>query len=129
MPQRPQIDELIQLVIEDKSVEALKKFYHDDVVMQEANYPPRVGIAAAIAHATEASDKTDKIFEVKAASVLIDGDRAVIEWHAEWTTMSGKRIRVEEVALQTWRGDRIIHERFFYDTRPLVKAGLLPDLD
>lgn len=129
MPTRTQIDELVALVVANKSVEALKKFYHDDVVMQEANYPPRVGMAAAITHATQASDATDKIFEVTAARILVDGDHAVIEWHAEWSTQSGKRVRVEEVALQTWQGDRVIHERFFYDTLPLVKSGLLPPLD
>lgn len=129
MSRRAQIDELIQLVLEHKSVEALKRFYHDDVVMQEADFPPRVGMEAAIAHAMQGREQTGQVFEVTAKSVLIDGDRAVIEWHAEWSMKSGQRIRVEEVALQTWKGDRIIHERFFYDTQRLVKAGLLPDLD
>jgi hypothetical protein len=35
-------------------------------------------------------------------------------------------VRVEEVALQTWKGDRIIHERFFYDMSPLIGAGIEP---
>jgi hypothetical protein len=35
-------------------------------------------------------------------------------------------VRVEEVALQTWKGDRIAHERFFYDMSPLIAAGIEP---
>jgi hypothetical protein len=31
-------------------------------------------------------------------------------------------VRIEEIALQQWRGDRIVHERFFYDPSPVVAA-------
>jgi len=45
------------------------------------------------------------------------------EWHAEWTLVWGQRIRIEEVAVQGWKGDRIIRERFFYDPTPLLAVG------
>ncbi|MCU0495011.1 MAG: hypothetical protein MUD01_25770, partial [Chloroflexaceae bacterium] len=44
----------------------------------------------------------------------------VIEEHAEWTTVDGQRVRVEELALQTWHEGKIIRERFFYDPGPLT---------
>lgn len=127
MSKKEQLDELIALVLADKAVEAYQKFYHDDVIIQEANYPPRVGLAASIEHATQSQGMVTKIHEVATPTILIDGERSIIEWHADWTIANGARIRIEEVALQTWRGDRISKERFFYDPAPLVKAGLLPD--
>ena len=42
-----------------------------------------------------------------------------IHWIFELTDKSGKVHRIDEVALQEWRGDRIFRERFFYDpSRP-----------
>ncbi len=56
--------------------------------------------------------------ELRPASCLIDRDRA-IEWHTEWVLPDGLRIRIEEVVLQQWQGELILHECFFYDPRPL----------
>jgi hypothetical protein len=109
----------VRYTVDNRLIEALKEFYHDDVVMQENNLPPRVGLAASIDRQHAAIAMTADIHEVKAVSILIDGDDAAIEWHAEWTLASGQRVRIEEIALQRWKNDRIIHERFFYDPTPL----------
>lgn len=126
MPERKRVEDLIRYTIEGRLIEALHEFYHDDVVMQENSLPPRIGLAVSIERQRAAQAAAMEIHEVKAVSLLIDGDRAAIEWHAEWSVVIGARIRIEEIALQHWRGDRIIHERFFYDASPLVQAGLMP---
>ena len=128
MPNLNQLNHLIELVKQNKAIEAYKKFYHDDVVVQEANFPPRIGLAASIDHVSQGKDSTKEIHEVSTPKILVDGDHSIIEWHAEWTITNGTRIRVEEVALQTWRDDKICHERFFYDPTPLIEAGLLPPI-
>jgi hypothetical protein len=46
---------------------------------------------------------------------ILEGDRVAINWIFEFTYLSGKTARIDEVALQEWRGDRIFRERFFYD--------------
>ena len=46
---------------------------------------------------------------------VVEGDRVAIHWIFEFTDHSGKTRRIDEVALQEWRGDRIFRERFFYD--------------
>lgn len=126
MPDRQRVEDLVRHTIEGKLIEALETLYHDDVVMQENSMPPRVGLAASIERQKMAQAAAMEIHEVKAVSVLIDGDRVAIEWHEEWTLPNGARVRVEEVALQTWKGGRIIHERFFYDMSPLMSAGVSP---
>ena len=47
-------------------------------------------------------------FAMAAASVAIN-------WVFDFTYPSGRTARIDEVALQEWRGDRIFRERFFYD--------------
>jgi len=46
---------------------------------------------------------------------FLDGDDVAIHWIFELTDKSGKKYRFDEVALQEWRGDRILRERFFCD--------------
>ena len=54
-----------------------------------------------------------------ARSVAVDGDQVLIEWVFEYTTREGQRIRMEEIAQQTWREGKIERERFFYDSAAL----------
>lgn len=115
MVDRSRIDSLIEYTLNNRLIEALDEFYHPDAIMQENCQPPRVGLAASLERQRMAQAMTASIHEVKAVIVLHDGDNAAIEWHAEWTMAGGIRLRIEEVALQRWSGDRIIHERFFYD--------------
>ena len=49
---------------------------------------------------------------------MVEGDRVAINWIFELTDKSGKVRRIDEVALQEWRGDRIFRERFYYDPSP-----------
>ena len=46
---------------------------------------------------------------------LVSGDTAVIHWVFEFSTRDGRAIRLDELALQRWDGDRIAEERFYYD--------------
>jgi ketosteroid isomerase-like protein len=39
----------------------------------------------------------------------------VIHWTFVFTRIDGRSFRMEELALQRWRGDRVAEERFFYD--------------
>jgi hypothetical protein len=47
--------------------------------------------------------------------VLVDGEQVAIFWVFDVTDPSRVVRRRGELALQTWRGDRIQAERFFYD--------------
>jgi ketosteroid isomerase-like protein len=51
----------------------------------------------------------------KAMSSVVEGDHVAIHWIFELTDKSGKVRRVDEVAMQEWRDDKIFRERFFYD--------------
>jgi hypothetical protein len=46
---------------------------------------------------------------------VVEGDHVAIHWIFELTGLSGKVHRIDEIALQEWRGDKIFRERFFYD--------------
>jgi len=46
---------------------------------------------------------------------LVEGDCVVINWVFEFTRADGSQFRMDEIALQRWRGDRVAEERFYYD--------------
>jgi len=58
----------------------------------------------------------DKWDVIQAVDVLVDGPLAAIHWKFE-LTIAGKRIKMEEIALQRWSGDgegaRIVREQYF----------------
>lgn len=53
------------------------------------------------------------------STYLVEGDIAVIRWTFVFTRKDGASFRMEELAWQRWRGDRIVEERFFYDPAQL----------
>jgi ketosteroid isomerase-like protein len=45
----------------------------------------------------------------------IDGDTVFIHWIFDMVAKDGSIRRLDEIAMQQWRGDRIFRERFYYD--------------
>lgn len=60
--------------------------------------------------------------EVKAVRVgpsLIEGDHVATRWTFSFTNAEGVTRTLDEIAWQTWRGDELIEERFYYDPKQL----------
>jgi hypothetical protein len=120
MPTRERVQEFIRLMEANQSLELMPAFYAEDATAQENELPPRVGLAALMEHERQALERGG--FEsVNAAAVLIDGDHVAINWVFVFIS-NGQRLRLDEIALQQWRGDRIVRERYFYDPAQLRKA-------
>jgi ketosteroid isomerase-like protein len=118
VPDRNRVEALIAAVVRGDYVQAIADFYHPDASMQENGQPPRKGRQALM----ENEEKILKVMRMHAhpvATCLIDGDDVVIQWTFDMTDPLGATRRLEELALQHWRGDRIERERFFYDPAAL----------
>jgi ketosteroid isomerase-like protein len=46
---------------------------------------------------------------------MIEGDQVAIRWRFTFAFRDGGKLQQEEVAWQTWRGEKIATETFFYD--------------
>ena len=122
MSTRDRVLELIEYVKEGRMVEALQEFYADGVTMQENREPPTVGKAANLARERAFAGSIARPHEVNARTVAVDGDQVFIEWVFDYTARDGHRVRIEEIAQQSWRQGRIERERFFYDTASVLEA-------
>lgn len=115
MPTPERVQQLIALVEQGKYVEAIQQFYTEDASMQENNQPPRRGLAALVKHEQGMMATFKSMRTLPVDAFLVDGDRVVIRWVFEFTRPDGKMLRMDELALQRWRGDKVVEERFFYD--------------
>jgi hypothetical protein len=114
MPSRARLDEFIAVVEAGDHAGAIERYYTEDSSMQENASPPRVGRDILVAHERGVLARMSHVYS-KAISSVAEGDHVAIHWIFELTDKSGKVRRIDEVALQQWRGDNIFRERFFYD--------------
>src|SRR5262245_42151952 len=89
---------------------AMEDFYHADATAQENGHSPRVGLPTLLAHERKSLERSPDTAVRKVERIAIAGDTVFINWVFE---MGGKVL--DEVVVQTWRGDRIAAERFYYD--------------
>jgi len=124
MPSRERVEALIAMVEQGKYVEAIREFYAEDASMQENDEPPRAGRDRLIEHEWRMLSAHKEARTLPGSSFLLDGDRVVVHWVFEFTRLDGTRFRMDELAHQRWRGDRIVEERFYYDPAQLRPAKL-----
>jgi ketosteroid isomerase-like protein len=117
MPTRARLDEFIAVVESGDHAGAIERYYTEDSSMQENAAPPRVGRDVLVAR-ERAFLATLSHVDSKAVTSVVEGDHVAIHWLFDLTDKAGKVRRVDEVALQEWRGDRVFRERFFYDPTP-----------
>jgi len=122
MPDRKTVDAFIAQVVAGDHVGAIRDWYHDDAWMQENQAPPRAGGREALM-AQEAGmlARAETVETELLGGPLIDGDRVAIRWRFSFVFENGTSMRQEEIAWQTWRGDKIAEETFFYD--PAQRGG------
>jgi hypothetical protein len=115
MPSRERVNAFVSAVREGRYVEAIADYYAPEASMQENMSPPRRGRDLLIAGEKALLGQMRQVVTRRAGPVLVDGDRVVIGWEFEFTAADGAVRRLAELALQTWRDDRIVEEQFYYD--------------
>ena len=114
MPTRARLDEFIAAVVSGDHAGAIERFYTEDASMQENAASPRVGRDLLVARERGVLAQMSHVYS-KAVSSVVEGDNVAIHWIFELTDKTGNVRRVDEIALQEWRGDRVFRERFFHD--------------
>jgi limonene-1,2-epoxide hydrolase len=115
MPAIEDVEAFIARVEELDHVGAIEDFYHADATMQENLGQKREGIAALIAGEQAALKRMGGAPVSKCQRFAIDGDTVFINWTFEMKGADGQTRVLDEVAVQTWKDDRILTERFYYD--------------
>jgi ketosteroid isomerase-like protein len=75
----------------------------------------RAGLDALVAGEEAALRRVASIRTRPGSTFAIDGDRVIVHWVFDIEQADGKRFSLDELAYQTWRGERIAQECFYYD--------------
>jgi ketosteroid isomerase-like protein len=115
MPTLARVKAFIARVEAFDYVAALEEFYHPDATMQENQGPIRSTLPTLIEGEQGALQRND-IRTRKVERFAIEGDHVFINWIFDITSRKDGTTRVmDEIAVQTWRGEKIATERFYYD--------------
>lgn len=116
MPSRQTVDAFIAQVVAGDHVGAIRDWYQDDAWMQENQAPPRQGGREGLMQQEAAIiARSESVVTELIGGPLIDADQVAIRWRFSFVFKDGGKMQMEEVAWQTWRGDKIAEETFFYD--------------
>ena len=122
MPSKATVEAFIAQVISGDHVGAIRDWYHGDAWMQENQAPPRQGGREALIKQEAAMmERSQSVITELLGGSLIEGDQVAVRWRFTFVFKNGCRMQQEEVAWQTWRGDKIATETFFYD--PAQRGG------
>jgi ketosteroid isomerase-like protein len=115
MSNRDRVQALIAMVEQGRYDTALESFYSDDASMQENLDPPRRGLKGLVEGERRIMAGFREIRTRKVTTFFVEGDRAVINWVFDFVGRDGSTFTQDEIAVQRWRGDKIVEERFYYD--------------
>ena len=109
--------DIYSMMSQGQMLGAFDKYYHDDVVVQEATGEVREGKAVNRTFEEKWLASIQE-FHGGGATVITSNEKEKVTMVEAWvdvTFKDGKRMKMEEVAVQQWDGDQIIHERFYYN--------------
>lgn len=110
------LNDLLNFIRQGKIIEAMNEFYDEDTVMQDNANPPTKGLAANIEREKQflSGVKEWKGFNVTASGA---GDNVTFyESTMDFIATNGQPVHLEQVSAAKWTNDKIVHERFYYDT-------------
>lgn len=112
---RTNVDQLNQMILEGKILDAFDKFYADDVVMQDNDYPARVGKDVNRQFEEAFVGGLTEFRGAKVVSTIISDGLAVVEWWFDYTHKDYGTRNYTQLAVQRWKGGKIVEEKFYYN--------------
>jgi hypothetical protein len=107
---------LTTLIKQGQTIEAMERFYADEVTMQENESTPRLGKAVCLEHEHRMLANVSE-FKAQLLNQTVDERQEVVfsEWVYEFTDLSGQRYCLTEVSIQHWQNELIYREKFYYN--------------
>lgn len=119
MPSRDIVEAFAKRLKAGEFVEAIEQYYTPDAVTFENNAAPTVGRDKLVAKERGVLAASKEVKAVRIGPSMIDGDHVATRWSFSFTNADGVTRTLDEIAWQTWRGDQLIEERFYYDPKQL----------
>lgn len=119
MPSRDIVEAFAKQLEDGDFIGAIEQFYAPDAATYENNAPPTVGRDQLVAKERGVLAASKEVKAERLGPSLIEGDQVATRWKFSFTNAEGVTRTLDELAWQTWRGDKLIEERFYYDPKQL----------
>jgi hypothetical protein len=119
MPSRDVVEAFAYRLEAGDFIGAIEQFYTPDAATYENTAAPTVGRDKLVAKERGVLAASKEVKAVRIGPSLIEGDNVATRWKFSFTNAEGVTRTLEEIAWQTWRGDQLIEERFYYDPKQL----------
>lgn len=111
---------LVDLCRQNKNIEAIEKYYSEDIVSVESVGSPEAPAEMQGLSAVKGKNKwwldNHEILSARVNGPYIGESQFAVEFVYDVTQKaSGKQFHMNEMALYTVKGDKIVHEHFFYN--------------
>lgn len=108
------IDDLNDLVLQGKALEAFEKYYHDEVIMQENESSPTIGKEANRLRENDFFSSITEFRTAKPLKITVGEGVSMVQWHYDYTHRDWGVRNYSQVSVQEWKDGKIIKEQFFY---------------
>lgn len=117
MTYQEKAQDIYNMLGQGQLLEAFDKYYADDVVMTEPR-GTREGKNVCRDYEVNFLNSVAEFHNLEVTKVAADEANGVtfVESMMDVTFKDGNRVQMEQVAVQQWRGDQIVHERFYYES-------------
>ncbi|WP_431201677.1 nuclear transport factor 2 family protein [Bradyrhizobium betae] len=119
MPSREIVEAFAQRLEAGDFIGAIERFCTPDAVTYENNAAPTVGRDKLVAKERGVLAASREVRAVRVGPSLIEGDHVATRWNFSFINADGIIRTLDEIAWQTWLGDQIVEERFYYDPKQL----------
>lgn len=108
--------DLYEMVNQGKIMDAFEKYYHNDVVMKEVGEAERIGKDANRAYELKFLSSVKEFHGAGVTAITSNEEEAVtmVENWMEITFQNDVRVKLEQVAVQYWKGNQIVKEFFYH---------------
>ncbi len=115
MTYKEKTQDLYNMIGQGQLLEAFDKYYAENVVMTEPT-STREGKAACRDYEVQFLSNIQEFHNMTVDSIASDEENGVVfvETGLDVTFKDGNRVQMEQVTVQKWEGDQIVHERFYY---------------
>ncbi len=112
---RTSVDQLNQMILEGKILDAFEKFYAEEVVMQDNDLPARVGKEVNRQYEEAFVNGLTEFRGAKVVNTTISDGLAVTEWWMDYTHKDYGERNYTQLAVQRWKNGKIVEEKFYYN--------------
>lgn len=109
------LQDLNQLVISGKLLDAFDKYYHENVAMQENENPPVVGKSLNREREITFLNNIEEFRSASVEGIGTGNDISFVIWNYDYTHREWGVRKYRQVSVQFWQDGKIIKEQFFYN--------------